>query len=291
MSTIQSVYAALQQEGYRPLIGEEGIHFKYYGQQATFKCRTVGPVTVAELDCLLPRPAPAAAQAQAFGAEHPLSRLSGRGGQALLTLETMLTSGQISVQLAQLLQLLDQYTADVVFGTAQAQVSLPETLSNRPSEPPLPHKADEAAPETAPALTPPETQSANTPQVAASQEFSSSFGPQGELSAQSVAHPAELSPPWQATLRLMHERFHPLARALAALGAPVPDEVQMDMMQGHQVKGTAIMMWGSPPSAVVVCEQGQMIPSGYQGGTWFKHQTPEQIAQETLAHLRAARLT
>ncbi len=92
---------------------------------------------------------------------------------------------------------------------------------------------------------------------------------------------------WDATIEILNERFHPLARAMAALELPVPDEVHMDMLQGHQVRGTAIMMWGSLPGAVVVCEPGQNPPQGYQGNIWLRHQTPQQVALETQAFLRA----
>lgn len=95
---------------------------------------------------------------------------------------------------------------------------------------------------------------------------------------------------WEEVWSLLSPRFHPLAAALARQGVPVPAEVQMDMLQGHQVRGTAIMLWGTPPEAVVVCEQGQPMPAGYQGATWYQHQTAEQVAAETLAYLKLARL-
>ena len=116
----------------------------------------------------------------------------------------------------------------------------------------------------------------------------SDTGPQDTQTQTQDAPPAAAGPPgWDATLAILNERFHPLARAMHALQLPVPDEVHMDMLQGRQVRGTAIMMWGSPPDAVVVCEPGQVLPRGYQGNTWLRHQTTDQVALETQAFLRA----
>ncbi|MFC3860727.1 hypothetical protein ACFOPQ_08120 [Deinococcus antarcticus] len=280
MSTIQDVYSTLQQEGYKPLIGEEGLlTFKYYGQRATFRSRNMGPVTVAELDCPLPRPAPSAEQAQQFALTHPLARLSGQDGQALLTLETMLTTRESSVQLLSLLQLLDQYAADVVFNSGPVTSAAP--LQPSREEEVLQHVA---------AVHPDQSREQPEMKVGDAAAKVAGDGSDAPPAVPSTAGDPVLPPAWAQAQGLMHERFHPLAHALARLGAPAPDEVQMDMMQGQQVKGTAIMMWGKPPGAVVVCEPGQPIPSGYQGSMWLKHLTPEQIAQETLAHLKVARL-
>ena len=270
MSTIQAVYAALQQEGYQPRIGEGGIlTFKYYGQEGRFRAKQVGPVSIGELECRVPRPVPTPDQARAFMDAHPLSRLSGQEGQALLSLETLLGERDIAGHVRQMLALLDQYAADLVF--ARPATGLPEEerpavaelgkgvpVLGGPAPATLPH----AEPPVSPSFTPPAE-------------------PQDALPAQ---------PPrdWEELWLLMSARYHPLARALAAQGVPAPDEVQMDMMQGQQVRGTAIMMWGAPPNAVVVCEPGQPVPQGYQGSTWLKHLTVEQVAQETRAHLQAA---
>lgn len=276
MSTVQAVYSVLQQAGYRPLIGEgpEGaVVFRYFGQRAVFTSREVGLVTIAELECTIPRPAPTAEAAQEFMQTHPLSRLSGRGGVMLLTLESLLPGSEPGPHVLSLLQLLDTYAADAAFGVGGHQAAEAELVPAVAAPEPV---------EALAAVTPLDVQPAPEPL----QERQPA--PEAPVPAD-TAPAAELPAEWQATRRLMHERFHPLVEALAELGAPVPDEVQMDMMQGQQVRGTAIMMWGTPPGAVVVCEQGQVIPDGYRGGTWSKYQTAQQIAAETLAHLQSVR--
>ncbi|WP_216328004.1 hypothetical protein [Deinococcus aestuarii] len=268
MFTTESVCAALRQEGYLPGPAEGGaLTFRYYGQDGQFRVKRVGGVSIGELECRLPRPAPTPALTQSFETAHPLSRLSGVDGQAVLTLETLLTEHDVPGQVRLMLRLLDAYAADVVFGgwTAEPQVETPR--SQEPLAPsPVVEPAQVGAPPVAAGASPEEV------------------GPP----AQTTGEPAQIPTGWEALWPLMSARYHPLARALADLQVPAPDEVQMDMMQGRQVRGTAIMMWGAPPNAVVVCEPGQPVPQGYQGSTWLKHLTVERVAQETRAHLQAA---
>lgn len=267
MSILEAAHATLLQEGYRPgpLQGSE-LPFRYYGQDAWIRIRPLGPGTVlGELECRLPRPAPTAAQVDAFGAAHPLSRLSAHGDQARLQLESLVTVYDAPGQFQALLALLDRYAADAVFQTGSPGLTREEPAVVVETEPrPAPPQVQEQV--KVPVVTPP---------------ASSSTGPATE---QDPAAPDG----WEDVWGMLSPRFHPLAQALAALRVPVPDEVHMDMMQGRQVRGTAIMMWGEAPGAVVVCEPGQLVPAGYQGSTWFKHLTVERVAEETRAHLQAA---
>lgn len=258
----------LLQEGYRPgpLQGQT-LSFRYYGQSAQLRIQPLGPgAALGEVECLLPHPAPSSAQMLAFSATHPLSRLGAQDGRAALLLSTMLTEGDAGRQVQALLGLLDQYAADAAFGEGAAG----------PADPPEPSGSAVGA------------EPASTPTRAAGSVPEGRSAPErGSESAPSDPSPA---PPhgWQELWELMNPRFHPLAHALAALGVPAPDDVHVDMVQGHQVHGAAIMMWGLPPGAVVVCEPGQPVPGGYQGSTWYKHLTVERVAQETRAHLQAA---
>jgi hypothetical protein len=268
MSIVELVHATLKQEGYQPKIGEGGtLSFRYFGQDASFRARPVGPVTIGELQCALPRPVPSAEQVQLFSSGHPLARLAAREGQLSLTIETMIGGPEAGGQFRALLQLLDQYAASAVFGVVGTGAQSPARLEQEGVAVPEP------TPVTVP--TPP------APDPAPVSPADSSTG------ARSSASPG-IPEGWDEVWALMNTRYHPLARALAALGVPAPGEVHMDMLQGHQVRGTALMMWGAPPQAVVVCEPGQMVPQGYQGSTWLRHLTVEQVAQETQAHLRAA---
>lgn len=262
----------LQQEGYRPQSGPgDMLTFRYYGQAAAVRVQPLGSGAIVELECTLPRPAPAPGDAAAFEQRHALARIGSVQGQAQLRVQTMLSAADAAAQFQMLLHLLDTYAAAYVF------TDLPEWAGPESAEPALATSVGdvEGAPQVqvmeAPPLQPevtPRLQAQEAPQSAAP---SSADAPVG----------------WENVWGLLNGRFHPLARALAALQVPVPDEVQMDMMHGRQVKGTAIMMWGSPPDAVVVCEQGQTVPYGYRGGTWLRHQTVEQVAQETRAYLQA----
>lgn len=284
MSIVQAAYAALQQEGYRPRIGEDGaLVFSYYGQAATFRARPVGAIILGELNCVLPRPEPDTFGLQAFQHDRPLCRLSGQAGQAMLTLETMLIEQEVGLQIRSLLRLLDQYSADYVWGTSSQGVSAEMAVK-------------EIAGSATEAPTQPDMNSSQENELVMRDDAAvpAHRGPSAAAQASALV-PARSDTPdipagWEQVWPLLNPRFHPLASALAGLGAPPPREVQMDMVQGQQVRGTAIMLWGTPPEAVVVCEQGQIIPSGYQGGTWYKHQTAEQVAQETLAYLKLARL-
>lgn len=299
MSVIQKIYAALQQEGYRPLIGDDGsLIFRYFGQPGAFRSRSLGQVMLAELECNLPCPELENATKQIFLASHPLCRLSGRGGQALLTLETMLIEQEAALQLRSLLRLLDQYSADLFWNRAGAAVvSEAGHQTAAPTERPEPEH--EQPRQEQPAYEPPKQQQST-------EQFSTPRGavqPESQATSHLEGRQLEGTPPpvreepvgeempagWEQIWPLLNSRYHALGRALAQRGVPAPQEVQMDMLQGQQVRGSAIMMWGTPPDAVVICEQGQVIPAGYQGGTWYKHQTAEQVAEETLAHLRAAR--
>lgn len=123
MSTAEFVFATLQQEGYKPAHGEPGsVTFKYYGQDGHFRVRTLGTMVIGELGCRLPRPVPTAEQTQMFNETHPLARLAGQSGAASITLETLMTERDVPSQVQMLLRLLDQYTADAVFGSAPAEV-------------------------------------------------------------------------------------------------------------------------------------------------------------------------
>ncbi|MPY67731.1 hypothetical protein F8S09_13750 [Deinococcus sp. SDU3-2] len=265
MSIVETVYATLQEEGYRPRIGEEGVlSFRYYGQDGHFSARQLGSVAIGELECRLPRPAPLPAEAQQFGLTHPLAQLGERGGQVVLRVTTMMTDRDAAGQTRALLQLLDRYVADVVFqGPSPTQVDLPADASTS-------------------AVHEPEA----TPPVAVSPALPSPPPPVGEpaLSTQETgtapAPAAQSGVPagWEEFWPLMHERHQPLVRQLARLGVPPPNDMQVDMLQQGQVKGTAIMMWGTAPNAVVICEPGQLVPAGYLGGTWLRHFTVEQVA-------------
>ena len=263
-----SVLAVLQEDGYRPQGGPGGvISFRYYGQAASTRIRPLGSAAIVELECPLPRPAPAADVAEAFAQRNPLAGVSGQGGQALLRITTMVSEGDTAAQVRTLLSLLDTYAADFVFsGEGLPEWTEPEVKEEGvPSAPPAPEASPPVpAPQPAPVPVP-------APPVTPPPAPLNSDIPAG----------------WEGIWTLLSDRFHPLARALAALKVPVPDEVQMDMMQGRQVRGTAIMMWGSPPDAVVVCEQGQHVPEGYRGGMWLRHQTVDQVALETRAYLQS----
>lgn len=305
MSILQSVYASLQQEGYRPQLGDDSrLWFKYYGQSATFRTRLLGTVLLAELECVLPCAVPDDASMQAFLTGHPLCRLSVREHRLVLTLETMLIERELASQLRSLMRLLDQYSADLVWNQDSGPAQRPEHAEHEPQ----PITVEQSAP-TAPAVDEPaqaaashddgpgaNTRTSSVPPLDPADTASPEGRPRqdGTSSAESRPGPAPADPDrvphgWEEVWPLLNSRYHALGRALYQLGAPVPHEVHMDMLQGHQVRGSAIMMWGSPPDAVVLCEQGQVIPAGYQGGTWYKHQTAEQVAEETVAYLRAAR--
>ena len=278
MAISQSVSLALQQEGYRPQIGENGdMTFQYFGQSGTFRTRLVGSVILGKLECQLPRPEPEAASIQHFQESRPLCRLSGRGGQAVLSVETLLVEQEIGAQVRSLLQLLDQYSADFVWRAGE-----PRPLAGQHTEvavPPPSVLPVEAQPPTAPFASVEEVQEPEPLEDSPTQ-----------VMACTATTVCDAPAGWEEAWSLLSARFHPLAAALARQGAPAPAEVQMDMLQGQQVRGTAIMLWGTPPEAVVVCEQGQPIPAGYQGATWYQHQTAEQVAAETLAYLKLARL-
>ncbi|WP_221091406.1 hypothetical protein [Deinococcus aquaedulcis] len=282
MSILQAAHATLQQEGYRPGAPQaDALTFRYYGQPARIRVRPLGPGTgLCEVECRLPRPAPAAEHIQAFSAAHPLSRLDAQGDQASLVIATMVTERDAGHQLQALLTLLDQYAADAVFvpwaGAPEAERDAARESGQSAPEPQV-TPAEPAGPISPPPIPAPEAVS--SPEQATPASGTSSGAPAGLPAA-----PAG----WDELWGLMNPRFYPLAQALAALGVPVPDDVHVDMMQGHQVRGAAIMMWGQPPSAVVVCEPGQPVPNGYQGSTWYKHLTVERVAQETRAHLQAA---
>lgn len=280
MSLLEVAHGTLLQEGYRPgAIQGETLNFRYYGQRAQLRVRPLGPgAALGEVECRLPRPAPSRDQMLAFSAAHPLSRLGAQEDQAALLLSTMLTEGDAGRQVQALLALLDQYVAAAVFAPSYgAALTAPEAAARPPvsSEVETPGAAlpDVTAPPQDHAAQP--TQEPVTPAL-----------------DDRTAAPASAEPGaphgWQDLWDLMNPRFHPLAQALAALGVPAPDDVHVDMVQGHQVRGAALMMWGQPPGAVVVCEPGQPVPSGYQGSTWYKHLTVERVAQETRAHLQAA---
>lgn len=266
MSIVQRVHEALQQEGYRPQQAEDGsLTFGYFGQQGRFRTHSVGEVVLAELECTLPRPEPEASAAQWFLASRPLCRLGGHEGHALLKLETMLMEHEVSMQVRLLLRLLDQYSADFVWNQTDMVAESGQGRGEAVQTP---------------------TPSGMEPTMIAQQPGEPDPVPVSVSPTGLAAAPAG----WEDAWGLLNARYHPLALALARLGVPAPREVQMDMVQGQQVKGTAILLWGAPPEAVVVCEQGQLIPAGYQGATWYQHQTVEQVAAETLAYLKLARL-
>lgn len=275
MPIVSTVLAILQQEGYRPHSGAaSATTFRYYGQPAAVRVQPLGSGAIVELECTLPRPAPEPGAVSAFEQRHALARIGSVNGQAQLRVHTMLSEADAATQFQMLLHLLDTYAAAYVFSSPDlpewVEPERPEPASPEPAQPeptPPPAGPNEAAPA-------PESEPAPSAPAA-----SASAGP--------PPAPPEIPAGWEDVWGLLHGRFHPLARALAALKLPVPDEVQMDMMHGRQVKGTAIMMWGAPPDAVVVCEQGQTVPHGYRGGTWLRHQTVEQVAQETRAYLQA----
>jgi len=258
MSILDTLYAALQQEGYLPRRTDgEMLSFKYYGQDCMLQLRPVDTqVTIAELSCSLPRPPLGTEAAQTFNLTHPLARLGERDGQAALFLASLLDS---PAQARGLLKLMERYAADVVFGERQVEpvavVAVPPAV--------------QADPEPAELSAPAGTLAA--PQV-----------PERPPTAPLAGVPAG----WQAFWPLMNERYYPLAQELVRLGVPVPTDVQVDMMQGQQVKGTAIMMWGEAPRAVVICEPGQMIPEGYLGGTWLSHFTVQQVAASIQHNLK-----
>lgn len=305
MPILESVLAALQQEGYRPVretepgAAQQTAAFRYYGQPAVVRVRPLGAAAIAGLECALPRPARPAADAEVFAAQHPLARLSNQDGQARLHIESILSGTDTGGQFLALLHLLDTYAADVVFGDGQApgaavpaQAPTAEAVIAGPASTPLanaftpPAALDSAAP-ARPADVPAQ-QNVGRPDAATSVAGTADAGPQDTRTQTQDAPPAAAgTPTWDATLAILNERFHPLARAMQALQLPVPDEVHMDMLQGRQVRGTAIMMWGSPPDAVVVCEPGQVLPRGYQGNTWLRHQTTGQVALETQTFLKA----
>lgn len=256
MFIVNAIHAVLQQDGYQARVGDGGtLSFRYYGQEASFLVHQIGAFSVGEVACQLPRALPAPAQLGAFLAARPLARCSEQDGRVRLSLQSLLSEQGVAEQVRQMLGLFDQYVGDLVVGTFQA------------------------APASATPLPPP-TASGTGMETLAFQAAPAPTRPPSEATA--------LPAGWADFMSLMHENYRPLARALAALNVPAPDEVQMDMLQGQQVKGTAVMMWGAPPNAVVVCEPGQPVPPGYQGSTWLKHLTVEQVAQETRAHLQAA---
>ena len=131
MPILESVLAALQQEGYRPVretepgAAQQTAAFRYYGQPAVVRVRPLGAAAIAGLECALPRPARPAADAEVFAAQHPLARLSNQDGRARLHIESILSGTDTGGQFLALLHLLDTYAADVVFGEGQDSGAVP----------------------------------------------------------------------------------------------------------------------------------------------------------------------
>ena len=292
VSIIEAVYSVLKQEGYLPRIGEGGrLHFRYFGQECALHSRTVGEQTIAELECQLPRPVPAPRAAQQFGERHPLARLGEKNGRAALYLTSLIGRQDAGSQAVLLLRLLDQYTVDLMFG--EDDPILPTTVLEVTHVQPTPpvtalvETGESAAQPARPGvleLPPQRPAEATVDRPAADQLGSSAATVTATVPQAPASGPAPAG--WQDFWELMNERYHPLALALARLGVPVPSDVQVDMLQGRQVKGTAIMLWEAEPQSVVICEPGQVVPEGYVGGTWLRHFTVDQVAASIQHNLR-----
>jgi hypothetical protein len=282
MSTVEMLRTVLQEQGYRPGPAEDSaITFRYYGQTCSLRLQPSGTQLIAELECPLPRPAPSMQSAQQFSRQHPLARLGEQHGQTVLWLSSLLSELDVAPQTATMLDLLDTYSAAVMFGERPVEPQVPAPELRAPPVAPLPVHSQE--PEVVAELLAPALPALASPIPAPSSPV--------------TVVPVEPAPPpvaadeqapagWEDFWELMNERYHPLARALARLGAPVPSDVQVDMLQGRQVKGTAIMLWESTPQSVVICEPGQVVPEGYIGGTWLRHYTVDQVAASIQHNLR-----
>jgi len=286
MSIVEMLRTVLQEQGYRPgPVGDDTVTFNYYGQPCALRLQSFGSQVIAELQCPLPRTAPTLQAAQQFSRQHPLARLGEQHGQTVLWLSSLLSERDVAPQTAIMMNLLDTYSAAVMFGaqpaeaqTLQTELQAIQTAQQAAPTAPLPvHRGTPATgavplvPDSAVlAPPPPVPPSAPVEPVAPTPPSSVGTVPAG----------------WEEFWELMNERYHPLALALARLGVPVPSDVQVDLLQGRQVKGTAIMLWESTPQSVVICEPGQMIPEGYAGGTWLKHFNVDQVAASIQHNLR-----
>jgi hypothetical protein len=272
VSFIDVVYATLQQDGYQPQIGEHGLlHFRYYGQQGTLGARSVGQHLLAELSCTLPIHAPDQVASLKFAADHPLASLSTEGERTLIRLTSLLSEQGVAGQTRALLALLEEYAADAVWTSwktapgaplmteptrnDQPVLSTPSSVPAMPAAPPV-QSAEVAAPEATPAPSVPPVPAASPLPPALD------AGPDG----------------WGDFWRIMNARFRPLAWALANQGVRPPDDMHADMLQGQIVRGTAVLIWGAAPRAVVVCEAGQRVPDGYHGVTLLPELSPGEVA-------------